>query len=88
MSFLLFRLAASSAEAESALAMLPAAVGCKTNIMPDLQVRCHAEMVLVLWRRILDNLPVAISKVRDDGGQPVKMYERGFPVGAALVRIW
>ena len=31
--------------------------------------------------RILDNLPVAIARVRDDNGMPLKTYDRGFPVG-------
>ncbi|CAL8469256.1 g8797 [Coccomyxa elongata] len=30
---------------------------------------------------ILDNLPIAIVRLRDDNGQPFKTYERGFPVG-------
>eukprot|EP00217_Crustomastix_stigmatica_P010071 CAMPEP_0183796094 /NCGR_PEP_ID=MMETSP0803_2-20130417/8158_1 /TAXON_ID=195967 /ORGANISM="Crustomastix stigmata, Strain CCMP3273" /LENGTH=637 /DNA_ID=CAMNT_0026040699 /DNA_START=40 /DNA_END=1953 /DNA_ORIENTATION=+ len=30
---------------------------------------------------ILDNLPVAMVKMREEGGVPVKTYERGFPVG-------
>lgn len=33
------------------------------------------------FSRILDNLPVAIAKVRDDNGMPFKTYERGWPVG-------
>lgn len=35
--------------------------------------------------RILDNLPVAISQIRDDSGSGVKRYERGFPVGRVEV---
>ena len=31
--------------------------------------------------RILDNLPVAIPQIRDDGGTTSKRYERGFTVG-------
>ena len=31
--------------------------------------------------RILDNLPIAIVRLREDNGQPFKTYERGFPVG-------
>ncbi|CAL5229966.1 g13397 [Coccomyxa viridis] len=30
---------------------------------------------------ILDNLPIAIVRLREDNGQPFKTYERGFPVG-------
>jgi len=30
---------------------------------------------------ILDNLPVAMVKMREDNGKPIKTYERGFPVG-------
>eukprot|EP00884_Botryococcus_braunii_P008276 jgi/Botrbrau1/1744/Bobra.0217s0002.1 len=30
---------------------------------------------------ILDNLPIAIARLREDNGIPVKTYERGFPVG-------
>ncbi|KAK9802909.1 hypothetical protein WJX73_005351 [Symbiochloris irregularis] len=30
---------------------------------------------------ILDNLPVAIARLRDENGQAVKTYERGYPVG-------
>ena len=32
-------------------------------------------------RRILDNLPVAMVKWRNEGGAEVKTYQRGFPVG-------
>lgn len=31
--------------------------------------------------RILDNLPVAMVKMREDNGFQIKTYERGFPVG-------
>lgn len=31
--------------------------------------------------RILDNLPIGIVRMREDDGQQVKTYERGFPVG-------
>ena len=31
--------------------------------------------------RILDNLPIGMVRMRDDGGEQVKTYERGFPVG-------
>ena len=31
--------------------------------------------------RILDNLPVAMVRMRHDDGAVVKTYERGFPVG-------
>ncbi len=37
--------------------------------------------------RILDNLPIAIVRLRDDNGQPFKTYERGFPVGRMEVRL-
>jgi len=30
---------------------------------------------------ILDNLPVGIPREREDNGNIVKTYERGFPVG-------
>lgn len=30
---------------------------------------------------ILDNLPVGMVKIREEGGKPVKTYERGYPVG-------
>lgn len=30
---------------------------------------------------ILDNLPVGMVKIREENGQPVKSYERGYPVG-------
>ena len=36
-------------------------------------------------RRILDNLPIAIVRLREDNGQPFKTYERGFPVGRVEV---
>ena len=36
--------------------------------------------------RILDNLPIAIVRLREDNGQPFKTYERGFPVGRTDVR--
>ena len=31
--------------------------------------------------RILDNLPLAMVRMRENNGQPFKTYERGFPVG-------
>ena len=31
--------------------------------------------------RILDNLPIGMVRMRDDDGEQVKSYERGFPVG-------
>lgn len=34
---------------------------------------------------ILDNLPVGMVRMRRDGDQQVKTYERGFPVGVADV---
>ncbi len=37
-------------------------------------------------RRILDNLPIAIARVREENGVRVKTYERGFPVGRTEVR--
>lgn len=37
--------------------------------------------------RILDNLPVAIPQMRDDGGTPSKRYERGFTVGRLEVQL-
>lgn len=37
--------------------------------------------------RILDNLPVAIPQMRDDGGTPSKRYERGFTVGHLEVQL-
>lgn len=41
------------------------------------------------WRRILDNLPIGMVRMRDDDGEQVKTYERGFPVGFADVsRPW
>lgn len=36
--------------------------------------------------RILDNLPVAIPQIRDDGGTASKRYERGFTVGRVEVQ--
>lgn len=36
--------------------------------------------------RILDNLPIGMVRMRDDDGEQVKTYERGFPVGAMDVR--
>ena len=38
-------------------------------------------------RRILDNLPIAVVKMRDDNGKAVKTYERGFAVGFLDVRL-
>ena len=48
--------------------------------------------------RILDNLPIGMVRMRDDNGEQVKTYERGFPVGfmdvsaaeeaAAGLRLW
>ena len=40
-----------------------------------------------LMHRILDNLPVAIPQIRDDGGTPSKRYERGFTVGRFEVHL-
>lgn len=31
--------------------------------------------------RILDNLPIGMVRMREDNGEQVKTYERGFPVG-------
>lgn len=31
--------------------------------------------------RILDNLPIGMVRLREDKGQQVKSYERGYPVG-------
>jgi hypothetical protein len=38
-----------------------------------------------LFNRILDNLPVAQVRERNDGGNTVKSYEHGFPVGFKAV---
>ena len=35
----------------------------------------------VFSNRILDNLPVAEVRERNDGGNAIKSYEHGFPVG-------
>lgn len=35
---------------------------------------------------ILDNLPVGMVRIRKDGDQEIKAYERGFPVGLKDVR--
>ena len=43
-------------------------------------------MVDWLCRRILDNLPVAMVRMREGQGEAVKTYERGFPVGRIDVR--
>jgi hypothetical protein len=37
--------------------------------------------LLFALRRILDNLPVAMVKVRTENGNSFKTYERGYPVG-------
>jgi hypothetical protein len=34
-----------------------------------------------LYCRILDNLPIGMVRMREDQGELVKTYERGFPVG-------
>ena len=47
---------------------------------------CFGLDTLLLYGRILDNLPVAIPQIRDDSGSNVKRYERGFPVGRTEVR--
>ena len=36
--------------------------------------------------RILDNLPVAMVRMREGQGEAIKTYERGFPVGRKDVR--
>ena len=35
----------------------------------------------MLQSRILDNLPAAMVRMRQDEGEPIKTYERGFPIG-------
>lgn len=53
---------------------------------PFLDIACFSSCRGASAGRILDNLPVAIAKLREENGQPVKTYERGFPVGSIAVR--
>lgn len=52
--------------------------------MPHAKLHCTPTSAYrqLLSCRILDNLPVAMVKTRkDDKGQPMKVYERGYYVG-------
>lgn len=74
----------------------PVDCGHTSNVTPlhicspvCLHVAVGMHMDLVRWRqvtkdvccRILDNLPVAMVRMREGQGEAVKTYERGFPVG-------
>lgn len=62
----------------------PAALACVPS--SSSRVVCTLAQLIFSVRRILDNLPIAIAKLRDENGQAVKTYERGFPVGIISVR--
>ncbi|KAH7281887.1 hypothetical protein KP509_35G001000 [Ceratopteris richardii] len=46
--------------------------------------RKHSEFVFYAMGRILDNLPVAEARQRQEGNEVLKTYQRGFPVGVKL----
>lgn len=56
---------------------------CRIPALSDSQTTAFASKIEDEYRvnMILDNLPVAIPQIRDDGGTTSKRYERGFTVG-------
>lgn len=60
--------------------MLPLAASCAASAGSSMPRSPTAP------RRILDNLPIGIVRMREDNGEQVKTYERGFPVGFQDVR--
>ena len=58
-------------------------VVCKVNSLTEEQVTKLKDSIEDEYRvnMILDNLPTAMVRIRDDNGVSMKVYERGFPVG-------
>ena len=58
-------------------------VVCKVNSLTEEQVKKMKDSVEDEYRvnMILDNLPTAMVRIREDAGSSIKVYERGFPVG-------
>ena len=58
-------------------------ISCRIEALSKVQARQFQEKIGYDYRvnMILDNLPVAVVKMENDEGVPVKTYERGFPVG-------
>ena len=58
-------------------------VVCKIDALTTTQTRDFKAKIEDEYRvnMILDNLPVAMVKMREEDGVPIKTYERGFPVG-------
>ena len=56
---------------------------CKIDSLSASQAKSFQSKIDDEYRvnMILDNLPVAMVKMREDNGKPFKTYERGFPVG-------
>jgi transmembrane 9 superfamily protein 2/4 len=53
------------------------------NSLTEEQVKKMKDSVEDEYRvnMILDNLPTAMVRIREDAGSSIKVYERGFPVG-------
>jgi len=58
-------------------------VVCRVNPLTKEQVKNFASKINDEYRinMILDNLPAAMVKYREEGGQSIKIYEMGFPIG-------
>mmetsp|Transcript_43573 Transcript_43573/g.52697 ORF Transcript_43573/g.52697 Transcript_43573/m.52697 type:complete len:637 (+) Transcript_43573:122-2032(+) len=58
-------------------------VVCKAEVLTADQTKNFKEKIDDEYRinMILDNLPAAMVKYREEGGESVKMYEMGFPIG-------
>ncbi|KAK9825881.1 hypothetical protein WJX81_000620 [Elliptochloris bilobata] len=56
---------------------------CKIDALSENQAKAFRGKIEDEYRvlMILDNLPIAIARVREENGVRVKTYERGFPVG-------
>ncbi|KAK9811371.1 hypothetical protein WJX72_002736 [[Myrmecia] bisecta] len=56
---------------------------CRIDSLSESQAKAFRVKIEDEYRvnMILDNLPVAIAKLKEDNGQPFKTYERGYPVG-------
>ena len=62
-------------------------VTCKLDALSESQAKDFKEKIESEYRinMILDNLPTAMVRMRDDGESQTKFYERGFPVGFKAV---
>lgn len=58
-------------------------VQCRIDALNEAQAKVFQERIKNEYRvnMILDNLPVAIVRMREDNGHPIKTYERGYSVG-------